>query len=151
MPTMIASGLSGSEMLGVLLTLPGGKAGPFLEFSQKISKYPIFLFKKKIFIYPLLAALGLHCCSFALVVVSRGYSWLQCIASYRGRFSCWQSMASRCLGFSSCSTWAQQLWHMGWANRSHMESSQTRDQTHVLCIQRQTLIHCTTREVPTFS
>ena len=39
MPTMITSGLSGSEMLGVLLTLPGGKAGPFLEFSQKISKY----------------------------------------------------------------------------------------------------------------
>lgn len=39
MPTMITSGLSGSKMLGVLLILPGGKAGPFLEFSQKISKY----------------------------------------------------------------------------------------------------------------
>ena len=33
------------------------------------------------FIY-LLAALGLHCCmGFSLVVASRGYSWLWCLAS----------------------------------------------------------------------
>ena len=32
-----------------------------------------------------------------------------------------------------------------------VESSQTRDQTHVLCIGRQILIHCTTREVGLFA
>ena len=30
----------------------------------------------------------------------------------------------------------------------HVESSWTRDQTHVPCIGRRILIHCTTREVP---
>ena len=43
----------------------------------------------------------------SLVVVSGGYSSLRCAG-----FSL-QSMGSRRVGFSSCSTWAQQLWHAG--------------------------------------
>ena len=47
-------------------------------------------------------------------------------------------------GFQS--TWAQQLWYPGLAAPQHVGSSQTRDQTHVSCIGRRILIHCTTRE-----
>ena len=37
---------------------------------------------------------------------------------------------------------------MGLVAPQHVESSQTRDQTHVSCIGRQILIHGATREVP---
>ena len=36
---------------------------------------------------------------------------------------------------------------MGLVTPWHVESSQIRDHTHVPCIGRQFLIHCTTREV----
>ena len=36
---------------------------------------------------------------------------------------------------------------MGLTAPQHVESSRTRDQTHVLCNGRQVLIHCTTVEV----
>ena len=42
---------------------------------------------------------------------------------------------------------AQQLWHTGIVSLQHVESSLTRDRTHVSCIGRQTLNHWTTREV----
>ena len=48
---------------------------------------------------------------------------------------------SRVLGLSSCGT-------EGSVAHRHVESSQTSDQTYVACIDRQILIHCTTREVP---
>ena len=41
----------------------------------------------------------------------------------------------------------QHLWHRGLNASCHVDSSWTRDQTHVPCIGRQTLIHSTTREV----
>ena len=44
---------------------------------------------------------------------------------------------------SICGLWASLLWHV--------ESFQTRDQTHVLCIGSWILFHCTTREVLTVS
>ena len=50
-------------------------------------------------------------------------------------------------GSSSCSPWAQLLWLMGLVAPRHVESSQTRNWTHVPCIGRQILIHCATREV----
>ena len=37
---------------------------------------------------------------------------------------------------------------MGLVTPRHVESSQTRDQTHVLCIGRQILTYWTTKEVP---
>ena len=68
-------------------------------------------------------------------------------------FSLWwllllQSMGSRGAGFSSCGTWAQQLWHMGLVAPRHVGSSQTRDWTCVPCIGRWILNHCATGEVP---
>ena len=83
----------------------------------------------------------------SLVVVSGGYSLLQCVG-----FSLWWhfswSTGSVCAGFSSCSMKAQQLWHMGLGALYHVESSWTRDWTRVSCIGRQILIHCSTRGVP---
>ena len=65
-------------------------------------------------VYLFLAALGLRCCvGFSLVVASRGYSSLWCTGfSLRWLLLLW-STGSRCSGFSSCGTWAQQLWHAG--------------------------------------
>ena len=70
-----------------------------------------------------------------------------------------QSTGFRCMGFSSCSTQAQQLWLSGpkawpqslWPTQllpRIVESSWTRDRTHVPCTGRWILIHGTTREVP---
>ena len=56
-------------------------------------------------------------------------------------------------GLRSCGTWApehrpEQFWCMGLVAPRHVESSWTRDQTHVSCISRWILNHWTTREVP---
>ena len=72
----------------------------------------------------------------SIVVASRGYSLLQ----YAG-FSLWwllllRSTGSRHAGFSSCSTQAQQLWHMGLVALRHVGSSQTRARTRVPYIGR---------------
>ena len=84
----------------------------------------------------------------SLIEVSGGCSSLPCVG-----FSLWWllllwSTGSRCTGFSSCSTqaqqlWlagsraqAQQLWHMGLVAPRHVGSSLTRDGTHIPCIGR---------------
>ena len=59
---------------------------------------------------------------------------------------------SHCSGFTYWGAWAlgsrlQQLWLMGLVALQHVESSWTRDQTHVLCIGRWVLNHWTMREV----
>ena len=95
-----------------------------------------------------------------LVAASGGYSQLRCVGfSLRWLLLLW-SMGSRCVGFSSCDTWAQQLWLAGsrvqaqqlWCTSlvapRHVGSSRTRERTRVPCIGRQILNHCTTREVP---
>ena len=46
-----------------------------------------------------------------------------------------------CMGSSSCNSWALVV-------PQHVESSQTRDKTHVPYIGKQILIHCTMSEVP---
>ena len=70
-------------------------------------------------------------------------------------FSLWWlllvSTGSRCTGFSSWGAQPQQLWHTGLAAPWHVGSSRTRDRTHVPCIGRRILNHCTTREVPRIS
>ena len=95
----------------------------------------------------------------SLLVVSRGYSSLQCMG-----FSLWwllllPSMGSRCMGFSSCGRGAQQLWHLGcrvqaqqlwhpgFVAPQYVGSSWTRARARVLCVGRWTLNHCATREV----
>ena len=69
---------------------------------------------------------------------------------------------SRCSGFPCCGAqalgiWAsvvaarrlgaQRLWYTGLVAPQHVESSQTRDGTHVLCIDGWVLTHCAVREV----
>ena len=58
-------------------------------------------------------------------------------------------------GLSSCGLHAPELrllsfWYMGLAIPLPVDTSQTRDQTHILCIGRWILIHYTTREVLSF-
>ena len=55
-----------------------------------------------------------------------------------------------CCGAQAPDVQAQQLWLTGPAAPRHVGSSQTRTRTHVPCISRQTLNHCTTREAPIF-
>ena len=98
-------------------------------------------------------------CGLSLVAVSGGYSSLRCAG-----FSLWWlllwSTGSRHAVFSTCSTWAQQLWLSGsraqaqqlWRTNlvasRHVGSSRTGTQTRIICIGRRILNHCTTREVP---
>ena len=63
--------------------------------------------------------------------------------------------ASHHLGLSCCGAQApdaqaQQLWLTGLAAPRHVESSQTRARTRVLCIGRHILNHCATREAPNY-
>ena len=114
-------------------------------------------FFKNLFIYLFLVLVA--ACRLSLVGASRGYSSLRCAGFLlRWLLLVW-SMGSRPTGFSSCGTWAQQLWLtgsraqaqqlwlMGLAAPQHVGSSWTRTRTRVPCIGRQILNHCTTREV----
>ena len=71
------------------------------------------------------------------LVAASGSYLLWCVG-----FSLWwllllRSMGSRCTGFSSCGTRAQQLWCMGLVALQHVGSSWTRARTCVPCIGRQ--------------
>ena len=83
----------------------------------------------------------------SLVAVSGGYSLLQCAGSSLPWLLLLRSTGSRHAGFSSCSTWAQQLWRTGLAAPRHVGSSRTKAQSHVPCIGRWILNHCASREV----
>ena len=96
----------------------------------------------------------------SLAAASRGYSSLQCTCFSLRWLLLLQSTGSRHAGFSSCGTWAQQLWLMGsraqaqqlWATGLvapwRVGSSRIRARTRVPCIGRRSLNHCATREVP---
>ena len=80
--------------------------------------------------------LALCCCTWGL------FSSCGVQASCCGGFYCCRVWAVGWRGFSSCGTWAE--------FPMYVESSWTRDQTHVPCIGRQILNHWTTRKVTTF-
>ena len=66
-----------------------------------------FEFFFSLFIYFWLHWIFVAACRLSLVAASRGYSSLRCVG-----FSLWwllllQNTGSRCVGFSSCGTWAQ--------------------------------------------
>ena len=94
----------------------------------------------------------------SLAAASGGYSSLQCTGFSLWWFLLLWSMGSRHVGFSSCGTWAQQLWLvdsrvqaqqlwcMGFVAPRRVGSPWTRAQICVPCIGRQILNHCTTRE-----
>ena len=106
------------------------------------------VFKKFLFYFFWLHWVFIAVHGLSLVAVSRGYSSLWYVG-----FSLWWllllwSMGSRCAGFSSCGTQAQQLRCTGLVAPWHVGSSQTKARTYVSCIGRQILNYCTTREVP---
>ena len=85
-----------------------------------------------------------------------GFLWLRWVGT---TLHC-SARASSCSGFSWCRAWAlgaqasvdaatqaQELWHMALCVPWHVESSWTRDRTHIPCIVSWILIHYTTREV----
>ena len=55
-----------------------------------------------------------------------------------------------CCGAQAPDAQAQQLWLTDLVAPRHVGSSQTRARTRVLCISRQILNHCATREAPNF-
>ena len=111
-----------------------------------------------LFIYLWLCWVFIAVRGLSLVVASGGYSSLRCVGFSLRWLPQLQSMGSRCTGFSSCGTWAQQLWLAGsraqaqqlWCTGlvtlQHVGSSRTRARTRVPCIGRRILNHCATRE-----
>ena len=99
----------------------------------------------------------------SLVAASRGYSSLRCAGFSLRSLLLLRSRGSRRTGFSSCGTWAQQLWlvgsraqaqqlwRMGLVAPWHVGSSQTRARAHVLCNGRRILNHCATKETQSFN
>ena len=83
------------------------------------------------------------CASFLQLEQAEGFCLLWCMG-----FSCCRAWALKLSGFSSCRKRSQQLWYMGLVDLRHVESSQTRGQTHVSCIGKWVLDHQTTREIP---
>ena len=74
-----------------------------IYFLQQL--YILFLYN---FIYLFLAVLGLYCyTSFSLVVMSMGYTSLQCWGSHCSGFSCFRSWILGHAGFSHCGTQVQ--------------------------------------------
>ena len=67
--------------------------------------------------------------------------------SKQGLLSSCGPWASHCSDFSYCGAWVQQLGSKGPVAPRHVESSWTRDQTHVPCFGRQIPNHWSTREV----
>ena len=109
----------------------------------------------------------------SLVAASGGYSSLRCTRFSLRWLLLLRSTGSRCAGFSSCGTWAQQLqragsraqlqqlwlvgsrtqaqqlWRTGLVAPRHVGPSRTRARTRVPCTGgRRILNHCTTREAP---
>ena len=124
-----------------------------------IKEYWKWAFIYFLFIYFCLRWVFVAARGLSLVAASGGYSSLRCAG-----FSFWwllllRSTGSRCMGFSSYGTWAQQLWLTGSRAQAqqlrrtglvapwHVGSSWTRARTPVPCIGRWILNHCATREV----
>ena len=108
--------------------------------------------------------LGLCCCAgFSLVVMRGGYSLVVMKGLLIVVTSCCGVQALGHTSFSSCGTWAQELWFPGSRAQAqqlrctglaapwHMASSRARDQICVSVIGRWILYCCATREAPTFS
>ena len=103
-----------------------------------------FFKKKYLFIYLILAALGLRCCTQAFS--SCGERGLLFLAVHGLLIA----VASLVVEHGGCRVQAQWLWRTGLVAQWHVGSSWTRAQTRVPCTGRQILNHCTTREVPKF-
>ena len=114
----------------------------------------IFSCSKCLFIYSFMAALGLRCC--VRVFSSCGERGLL-FAAVRGLLIVLASLVveHRLWARGLQQLWlvgsrgqGQQLWCMGLVAPRHVGSSWARARTRVSCIDRRTLNHCATREVP---
>ena len=76
---------------------------------------PFLKFKKCIYLFLILAELGVHCWVQAFSSCSRQGLFSSCAAqaSCSGGFSCCMPWAPEQVGFSSCGNWAQQFQHTG--------------------------------------
>ena len=95
-----------------------------------------------LFIYLFMAVLGPRFCVRAF---SSCGEWGPLFIAVRGPLHC---RGLSCCGAQAPDAQAQQLWLTGPVAPQHVGSSQTRAQTRVPCIGRQTPNHCTTREAP---
>ena len=86
-----------------------------------------------------MAVPGLCCCGFPLVVASEGLPWVAERGFLVAVASLVENLGPRGSGFGSYSTWAQWLWGIVFVALRHVESSWTRDQTHVPCFGRRIL------------
>ena len=95
------------------------------------------------FFFKFLAVLGFCCCAQAFFSCGEWglLSSRDVQASHCGHFFCCRAWALEC-GLSSCGTLVSVV-----ITSQHVESSQIKDGTCVLCIGRQILNHWTTREV----
>ena len=134
--------------------------------NQKYENMPLhfiyfyFLFYFYFVIYFIFGCFGssLLYAGFSLVAASRGYSSLRCAGFSLRWLLLLRSTSSRHAGFSSCGTWAQQLWLAGsrvqaqqlWRTglvaTRHVGSSWTRARICVPSIGRWIRNHCATRE-----
>ena len=104
--------------------------------------YPFFYhFLKFLFVYLFLAALSRPCCMWAFHSCGEWglLSSSSAQAAHRGGFFCYRAQALEPVG--------SVVWCTGFIVPQHVESSQIRDQTRVLCIGWWVLIHWITREV----
>ena len=85
--------------------------------------------------------------AYSLLVVLR---FLLAVAAFVVEHGLW-GMQDSVVGLVGSRAQAQQLWHTGLVAPQHVGSSQTRDRTHVCCIDRQILYHWATREALFFS
>ena len=126
---------------------PCGSFFPFFFFSIYFWLHWVFIAERQL----------------SLAVASGGYSSLRCTGFSLRWLLLLRSTGSRRVGFSTCSTWARQLWLAGsrvqaqqlWCTGlvapQHVGSSRTRARTLVPCIGRWILNHCATREVQAHS
>ena len=108
----------------------------------------IFNLKKKNPYFYILVALGLHCGAQAFSSCGEQGLFSSCGARAFSSCRVGTLLQLRCAGFLLW--WLPSLWRIISVAPQHVDSSWTRDQTHVSCIGRQSLSHWTTGEVPGF-
>ena len=138
----------------VVRSLPGA---PELNPAYQLCIFFLYIYLFYYFI--LLTALGLRCCARAFSSCGeRGLLFVVVLGLLIAVASLVAEHGLQVHGFSSCGSWAQQLWLAGsrvqaqqlWRTGlvapRHVGSSRTRVQTLVPCIGRRILNHCATRE-----
>ena len=142
------------------------KTCKYVSFEQSYRKSSVFVlffsFYLVFYLFYFLAVLGLRCCAWAFSSCGeRGLLFIAvcglliAVASLVVEHGLQahglqqlQHVGSVVVVHGLQGAQAQQLWRMGLVAPWHVGSSQSRDQTHVPCIDRRILNHCTTREVP---